>query len=192
MLTLSGLDPLQAVVAMSAALGSPFEVTGAAYDPEAELTRLRIEGFAGSVNYRVSRLAELLAPNGQATITLDPTEVWSNWERIRDMSAFAGRAGDVWRISVKPTDAPSLTSKLDMPFRYDWGGGLIWVLAPQGTDLRRSLGAFNGHATLIRADLATRSAIASFHPETPAVAALSNGLRRRFDPRGILNPGLMG
>jgi glycolate oxidase FAD binding subunit len=30
-----------------------------------------------------------------------------------------------------------------------------------------------------------------FHPEAPGVARLSAGLRRRFDPRGILNPGLM-
>jgi glycolate oxidase FAD binding subunit len=31
-----------------------------------------------------------------------------------------------------------------------------------------------------------------FHPESPAVARLSAGLRAQFDPRGILNAGLMG
>jgi FAD/FMN-containing dehydrogenase len=29
------------------------------------------------------------------------------------------------------------------------------------------------------------------HPEPPAVAALTAGLRARFDPKGILNPGRM-
>jgi glycolate oxidase FAD binding subunit len=31
-----------------------------------------------------------------------------------------------------------------------------------------------------------------FPPEVPAVARLAAGLRARFDPRGILNPGLLG
>ena len=31
----------------------------------------------------------------------------------------------------------------------------------------------------------------AFHPEPPAVAALAAGLRARFDPAGLLNPGRM-
>jgi glycolate oxidase FAD binding subunit len=31
-----------------------------------------------------------------------------------------------------------------------------------------------------------------FHPEPAPVAAIAAGLRRRFDPAGILNPGRMG
>jgi len=192
MLVLPGLDPRRSVVAMSAALGSPFEVTGAAYDPEAAMTYLRIEGFAGSVSYRAARLADLLIPFGVAAITLDGGQMQRCWEGIRDVTAFADRPGDVWRISVKPSDTPGITLALNMPFRLDWGGGLIWVLAPEGSDLRAKIGHFAGHATLIRADAATRAAIAPFHPEAPSVAALTRGLRAQFDPRAILNPGLMG
>jgi len=191
-LAIPGLDPAQSVAAMSAALGSPFEVTGAAHDPEAENTYLRIEGFSESVRYRAGRLAGLLLPFGVAAITHDQAEVQGRWDGIRDVTGFAGRKGDVWRISVKPSDAPEITAAARMPFRYDWGGGLIWILAPEGTDLRARIGRFTGHATLIRADAATRAAIATFHPEAPAVAALSRGLRARFDPHAILNPGLMG
>ncbi|TMV47465.1 glycolate oxidase subunit GlcE, partial [Thioclava sp. BHET1] len=43
----------------------------------------------------------------------------------------------------------------------------------------------------MRADPATRAALPAFQPEPPALRALSDGLRARFDPRGILNPGLM-
>ena len=75
---------------------------------------------------------------------------------------------------------------------YDWGGGLLWMLAPEGTDLRARLGDFGGHATLVRASEATRAALEVFQPEPAPVAAISGGLRAQFDPRGILNPGLMG
>jgi glycolate oxidase FAD binding subunit len=62
---------------------------------------------------------------------------------------------------------------------------------PEGTDLRARLGPFAGHATLVRAAEAVRRAIAPLPPEPDAVAALARSLRARFDPRGILNPGLM-
>jgi glycolate oxidase FAD binding subunit len=68
---------------------------------------------------------------------------------------------------------------------------LIWASVPEGTDLRARLGAFAGHATLVRASEDTRARIAPFQPEAAPIAALSEGLRRQFDPRGILNPGLM-
>jgi glycolate oxidase FAD binding subunit len=73
----------------------------------------------------------------------------------------------------------------------DWAGGLIWLRAAPGTDLRARLGDFDGHATLIRAGADTLSQLGRFHPQNPAVARIEAGLRARFDPRGILNPGLM-
>jgi glycolate oxidase FAD binding subunit len=48
-----------------------------------------------------------------------------------------------------------------------------------------------GHATLVRATDAERRATPPFHPEPAAVAALSAGLRAKFDPAGVLNPGRM-
>ena len=73
----------------------------------------------------------------------------------------------------------------------DWGGGLLWVSAPEGTDIRAALGAVPGHATLMRASPETHARLGTFHPDPPALAALTQALRTRFDPRGILNPGLM-
>jgi glycolate oxidase FAD binding subunit len=74
---------------------------------------------------------------------------------------------------------------------FDWGGGLIWALVPDGTDLRAQLGTFSGHATLIRASEETRARLSVFQPEPAPVAALSEGLRRQFDPKGLLNSGIM-
>ena len=190
-LTLRGLAPVQAVAAMAAALGSPFEVTGAAHLPQAEQTLFRIEGFAKSVAYRAGRLADLLAPFGAVSVEEDGARVAAIWRDVRDVAGFAGRAGDVWRVSVKPSEAPEVAARIGGEVMFDWGGGLIWALVPEGTDLRARLGAVAGHATLIRADAATRARIAPFPPESAPIAAIAARLRATFDPRGVLNPGLM-
>jgi glycolate oxidase FAD binding subunit len=44
----------------------------------------------------------------------------------------------------------------------------------------------------VRADEATKARLGVFQPEQPALAAISKGLRAKFDPHGILNPGRMG
>lgn len=193
---LDGLSDAQAVEAMCAALGSPFEVTGAAHLPQGHdgqpLTLLRLEGFSESVAYRMAQLEKLLTPYGTARVETDGEKVKSIWRAIRDVEDFADRAGDVWRISIKPTDGPEIAERIGAEVIYDWGGGLIWALAPEGADVRAKLGAFGGHATLIRASEDTRANMPVFQPEPAPLAKLTQGLRAKFDPRGILNPGLMG
>ena len=183
-LALRGLDVAQAVAAMSAALGSPFEVTGAAHDAEA--TRLRIEGFAATLPARAARLAEALRPFG----TTEAED--ADWAAIRDARTFAGRAGDVWRLSLRPSEAPAALARAGGTHLLDWGGARAWVLVPEGTDLRGRLGPQGARAVLVRASPGTRAALGTFPPEDPATAALSARLRERFDPRGILNRDLMG
>lgn len=188
---LDGLSDDDAVAAMSAAFGSPFEVSGAAHDPATMRTMLRLEGFENSVRYRAESIGTLLASYGTTTL-IEGTDSSAVWAAIRDVTAFADTPGDVWRISVKPTDAPGLVAHMGADaVQYDWGGGLIWARMPEGTDLRARLGNVKGHATLIRASEATRGSIPPFHPEPAPLAAIAKGLRDRFDPRGILNPGLM-
>ncbi|WP_458791672.1 FAD-binding protein [Yoonia sp. MH D7] len=178
--TLKNLDDETAIKALSAALGSPFEVTGAAHDPATATTSLRLEGFAASVDYRAAELTKRLAPFG----TLSKSD--DTWTDIRDVTAFANQAGDVWRISVKPSIAATLGASLGATaLQYDWGGGLIWALTPKGHDLRAQMQTTQGHATLIRGTGQT------FHPEPAPIAAITAGLRAKFDPRNILNTGIM-
>jgi glycolate oxidase FAD binding subunit len=190
-LVIGGLDGAAAVAAMTEALVSPYDVTGAAHGPGGTL--IRVEGFAQSVGYRAAELARRLKRFGAAQVERDPDRAARQWRGVRDVAAFHGVAGDVWRLSVKPSDAPGLVARSGArQVVYDWGGGLVWLLLPEGLDLRAALGPFAGHATLMRASAETRARIPAFQPEPPAVAALSRGIRQRFDPRGILNPGLMG
>jgi glycolate oxidase FAD binding subunit len=192
-LVLHGLADEAAVAGLARAMGSPFEVTGAAHDPAIKQTVLRIEGFEASVVYRLGRLQALMAETGAEMHVLSPEDSSQFWQGQRDVVAFGAAQGDVWRLSCKPSDGPALAAKAGAEAHlYDWAGGLIWLRMAAGANLRHRLGGFDGHATLVRASAATREALGVFHPEAAGVARLTAGLRARFDPKGILNSGLMG
>ncbi|SHH55551.1 FAD-binding protein [Marivita hallyeonensis] len=188
---IDGLSDADAVAAMAKALGSPFEVTGAAHIPVGldgtPVTMLRIEGFAGSVDYRAGQVAALFAGQ-EVRVERNPDAVTKGWAWVRDVVPFHGADGDVWRVSCTPSDGADLAAKIGAEAHlFDWGGGLIWARVAAGTDVRSRLGAFDGHATLVRG-----TGQPKFQPEPAAVAALSKGLRAKYDPKGILNAGLMG
>lgn len=189
-LVIDDLDPTHAVGAMSRALASPFEVSGAAW--VGRQVWLRLEGFESAVAYRAEELKNVLSAFG------DIAEADVDWRVVRDAVPLHG-AMAAWRISVKPGDGPAIIASLPQgcDAMMDWGGGLIWVGLADGdivaahTGLQSTVAGLGGHATLIKGPDAVRTAVSVFQPETPGVAALSASLRQRFDPRGILNPGLM-
>ena len=51
---------------------------------------------------------------------------------------------------------------------------------------------WRGHATLMRGSEQQRREQAVFQPEPAALSALSQRIKRAFDPKHILNPGKMG
>ncbi len=182
-LVIEGVGDDAGLAALRQALGSPFDVSGAARYSGRSL--VRVEGMAGSVTYRVERLKALVAGDvtvaeGEASAVL--------WREVRDVTPFAGAAGDVWRIATLPTVAAEVVAHLEGEAIWDWGGGLIWLLcAPgRGAEVAAAV-AGRGHATLMRGDGGP-----VFPPEAAEVAALSAGLKARFDPRGVLNRGMMG
>lgn len=197
---LRGLDDTRAVEALSAALGSPFDVTGAAHLPgEEPRTIARLEGFANAIAYRSGELAKALSGFGKAEI-LGSDETAALWRSVRDVEAFAGRPGAVWRISTRPSCGLSVVQTVRQAMQaeaiYDWGGGLVWLLVEEKGDcgaaaIRSAVAAQGGHATLIRAGEASRARIAPFQPEAPTVSQLSAEIARRFDPAVIFNPGLL-
>ena len=162
----------RAVAAMAAALGSPYQVTGAAHWPGFG-TFLRIEGFAASVRYRAASLAKVLAPFGTSDV-LDADASVARWAAIRDVAPFHAARGDVWRLSVKPSDAVALVARIGAEaVLYDWGGGLIWARMAEGADLRQRAQPFAGHATLVRAATETHVRLRTFQPEPAPLAAIA-------------------
>ena len=195
-----GLTDVQAVEVMSHGLTSPYDVSGAAHLPAGPdgtpVTMIRLEGLSQSVAYRAMSLTEQLARFGQARVETGADACKAIWAGVRDVEGFGGTGGDVWRYSVKPGDGPelgrALARKGALRHAYDWGGGLVWALLPEGSDGRAALDGLGGHATLIRAEDQTKARFGTFHPEPAPLARISSGLRAKFDPKGLLNPGIMG
>ena len=58
------------------------------------------------------RLAALLAPHGAVTVDRDRDAVAAQWAAVRDVAPFHGRPGDLWRLALKPSDAPGAVARL--------------------------------------------------------------------------------
>jgi glycolate oxidase FAD binding subunit len=215
-LVLRGLDDAAAGRAMGHALGSPFDVSGAAHIPAASwrgtsalgelgageaLTLLRLEGIGASVAHRARALAAELKPTALAD-EADGETSRGLWRDVRDVVPFAAGgplgAWPVWRIVCPPASGPAFGQRLRREtggdLIYDWGGGLIWAALPPSQDaygatVRERANAIGGHATLIRATQTLRETVDVFHPLEPALAALSSRVKASFDPADIFNRG---
>ena len=201
-----GVAPNDAVRLMSAALGSPHEVSGAAYLPTGAplpaargVVALKVEGHAPSVAYRREALLAELASGGE-TVALGDAETAALWRDIANVAPLARLAGRaVWRVSVAPSrgaEVAQIVARLiDAVWFLDWGGGLVWlaVIEPgdAGASVIRSAVGGQGHATLVRGSPGLRSAVPVFEPQPGSLAALSRRVKESFDPRHVLNPGRM-
>lgn len=171
-LVLNGLDDVTANRAMTAALGSPYDVSGAAHMPHAALTAargalavlastgqaatlLRLEGIAASVAHRGAALAAHLAPFGAGEFVEDAVSA-ALWRDVRDVAPFAadGPLGvwPVWRIVCPPASGgafgQALARETGGEVIYDWAGGLLWAALPPSVDV------VDAHAASLRRRLA--------------------------------------
>lgn len=211
----AGVAPRPAVQLLNAALGSPHEVSGAAYLPEATarllqvplqggVVALRVEGPPPSVAFRRdSLLREYVA--GGATETFGEGNSAAFWRAIANVAPLVGLADRaVWRVSVAPARgaevALAVARAFDAVWFLDWGGGLLWLALSDQDDagaavirsaIRRPDGQGTGHATLVKGSPGLRQTVPVFEPQPPALTALSRRVKDAFDPRHILNPGRM-
>jgi len=219
-LVLRGLDNVTANRAMTEALGSPFDVSGAAHVPNSAfrdgagalgelgsprnaVTLLRLEGIMASAAHRAASLAKTLSSFGAVEILEDSVSA-AIWSSVRDVEPFAARGAlgvwPVWRIVCPPAMGGALGERLARDTGgdviYDWGGGLIWAALPPKADAQAALvrprvEAAGGHAMLVRASEEIRRNVDVFHPPKSGIAALNERVRMGFDPKSILNRGRM-
>src|SRR5262249_28269272 len=137
-----------------------------------------------------------------AVETIEDAASAAAWQSIRDVLPFAGAgplgAWSVWRIVCPAASGGALGQALARDSGgdviYDLGGGPIWAARPPKPDGHAALGrarvnAAGGHATLLRASEEVRRNVDVFHPQPEGLAALSERVRRSFDPKGVLNRG---
>jgi glycolate oxidase FAD binding subunit len=207
-LLLTGRDEAAGVAALTRAMRSPYEVSGAAHLPASiaarssvgrvsgaggSVTLVRLEGFAPSVAARAAALTEELGTDA----LLDRADSLVVWQEVSNAAYFAAdRSRHVWKLSVPPQDGPavaaSLRRSLDAEFWFDWAGGLLWVAvtpAEGEAELIRAAMPGTGHATLVRAPEAVRAATVVFQPLPEPLMALTRRVKTGFDPRGLFNPG---
>lgn len=207
---LAGIAPEAAPQLMAGALGSPHEVSGAAYLPIGYATDvpargvvLRVEGPEPSVAFRRGALQDQLAAGVSRILERqDSAALWSAIGAVSPLAHLKDRA--VWRVSVAPMRgaevAETVARQLDAAWFLDWGGGLVWITLPEegdggGAVIRNAIGGRDGrgigHATLVKGSPALRAAVPVFEPQAPALAALSRRVKESFDPKRVLNRGRM-
>lgn len=206
-------DEITLLALLRAASGSPCEISGAACLPtlaagrsavgtvrgaSRPLAAVRLEGFGPSVAYRAGELRRLLRQPGVEFAEIEHEDTRVLWREIRDVTLLP-RERALWRLSIAPTASAALAgwaTELTSERLFDWAGGLVWLAArhdqaPPAAAVRAALEPHGGHATLVRAPEAVRSVEPPFEPQPPALQALTERIKRSFDPKGVLNPGRM-
>lgn len=203
---ISGATHAEGLKAMTMALQSSAEISGAAYVPAPltgdtrSQTMLRIEGIDASVRARAEVLKGLLNASG-ALFELDEAGSRNFWLPIRDAVPLASPGEDhIWRLSVPPSESARVAAEIsagtEARYYCDWAGGLIWLAVPPAPDaqaavIRQAIGNGGGHATLIRAPAEVRGSVAVFQPQPQALEELTRRVKLSFDPLRLLNRGRM-
>jgi len=195
-LVMRDLSHATAVDAMGQAMRAPADVAAASYVPaqnnEPSITAIRLEGFGPSIEAR-SRLLTGLLKNAGHLEPMETSEAGAHWLRIRAGNLPPALLPLLWRMVVPPARGPDVLDGIE---RFggigmmDWAGGLIWArtVAEAAAPIREVAELAGGHAMLMSAPEDVRHDIPARHPEPAAVAALSQRVRRAFDPAGIFDP----
>jgi glycolate oxidase FAD binding subunit len=156
-----GLDDAGAIRAMTRAVNSPHEVSGAAHLPASVaarsavdlvsqarrgVTAVRVEGPGPSVEHRCAALRRELQGCGP-TEELHSLRSATLWREIRDVaSLLPDPARLLWRLSIPPASGATVINDIagrggDPPaapaldaYYFDWSGGRIWLALPPTDD----------------------------------------------------------
>ncbi len=89
---------------MTTCMNTAFDVTGACLTMLLQDVSIYVlKGFEKSVAYRSGALQQIVSTFGAVDI-LEMTASRAVWTQIQNLSMLQNRDGDLWRVSVKPTD----------------------------------------------------------------------------------------
>ncbi|NCV48444.1 MAG: FAD-binding protein [Rhodobacterales bacterium] len=112
----------------------------------------------------------------------DAEESKKFWSDVNNLAFFENMQGDLWRISVRPTDGIQIIKKLDPKASYlDWSGGLVWLRVEEGFNVREKMQKMSGHAMCLS------GSFNQFHPISTIEKTMSTSIRKKFDPKMLFN-----
>lgn len=162
---------------------------------------VRAEGVEAAVSRHERDVREWAAGAGLDVEVLPGGAEAAAWRAVRDFGWDGARV--VIRISVPSGEVAALTEELrrllpgDAGMIVHAGSGTVWISAePAGIQptlmpaLRGLAGLHSGFLLLARAPRALKDAGDVWWPSPePGALELMRGLKRAFDPSGIMNPG---
>ena len=165
---------------LTRAMNTPYDVSGTFYDVDSGFAYIRIEGFDKSVKYRMQ---QLLKEFSDFEIDIfDAEESKKFWSDVNNLAFLKNMQGDLWRISVRPTDGIQIIKKLDPKASYlDWSGGLVWLRVEEGFNVREKMQKMSGHAMCLS------GSFNQFHPISTIEKTMSTSIRKKFDPKMLFN-----
>jgi glycolate oxidase FAD binding subunit len=175
-----GMSEIDALRRLNEWAGQPLPVSASCWHKD--VLTLRLSGAEAAVRAALLRM-------GGARV--DDAEAAAFWSSLRDQAHGYFDGGALWRLSVPPAASAIILKGEQL---IEWGGAQRWLKVDPAAsvdaaqDIRRSVAAAGGHATLFRAEDKRPGA---FHPMAPAVATINQRLKQAFDPAGIFNPGRM-
>ena len=165
---------------LTEAINTPYDISGTFYDVEAELAYIRIEGFDKSVKYRVEQLLREFSDFEVDILEMEESKKF--WQNVNELDFLKEIRGDLWRVSVRPTDGSKIIEMLDPKIGFlDWCGGLVWLRVDRGFDVREKMQKVAGHAMCLLGDFE------QFHPTSALEKSISNSIRNKFDPKMLFN-----
>jgi len=168
------LPEATAIIRMNEWGGQPLPVSATSFY-NGQL-RVRLSGAEVSVRSAMRQLG------GEV---VNEAEAW--WLSVREQSTpcFTS-ARPLWRLSVRSTATPLGLSGASL---IEWGGALRWIASDHApAQMQKAAHDMGGHALQFRNGHPARP---QFAPLNPVLAQLNQRLKQSFDPKGILNPGLL-
>ena len=169
---------------LTTAINTPYDISGTFYDVGLRSAYIRVEGFDESVKYRVQQLLAEFSDFEIDILNMEQSKKF--WKNVNNLDFLKNITGDLWRISVKPTDGIKIIEILDPKVGFlDWCGGLVWIRIDEGCDVRGKIQKLAGHAMCLLGDFD------QFHPSSVIEKKLSASIRNKFDPKMLLNQEIL-
>ena len=169
---------------LTEAINTPYDISGTFYDVESELAYIRIEGFDKSVKYRVEQLLREFSDFEVDILEMEESKKF--WQNVNELDFLKEIKGDLWRVSVRPTDGSKIIEMLDPKIGFlDWCGGLVWLRVDEGLNVREKMQKVEGHAMCLL------GGFEQFHPSSTLEKTLSKSIRNKFDPKMLFNQEIL-